>query len=180
MPSTSTTCARCGRPVEPGEHLCAQCREEVGPAATTGQSASAPTPAGDPDQQERQDRWPATMVRPSPVQYHATIFLTVALVLVGLGVWAFIAHHGVGPFDANVRSRSAYDRGAQTIVVAVTNQGSRSSRATCTFRALDGSDVPIATTTVLTDPIPSHTTVDVTQVFRGLSTQPAAYDTVCT
>jgi hypothetical protein len=177
MPPT-TTCARCGRPVEPGEHLCAQCREEVGPAATAGQPD--PGPIGDTDQQERQDRWPATMVRPSPVQYHATIFVTVALVLVGLGVWAFISHHGVGPFDAGVLSLSAYDNGAQTIVVAVTNEGSRSSRATCTFRALDGSDVPIATTTVLTDPIPSHATVDVTQVFRGLPTQPAAYDTVCT
>ena len=180
MPPTTPTCARCGRPVEPGEHLCAQCREEVGPAAAAGQPTPTPMPVGDPDQQERQDRWPATMVRPSPVQYHATIFVTVALVLVGLAVWAFISHHGVGPFDANVRSRSAYDNGGQTIVVAVTNQGSRSSRATCTFRALDGSDVPIATTTVLTHPIPSHTTVDVTYVFRGMTTQPAAFDTVCT
>jgi hypothetical protein len=120
------------------------------------------------------------MVRPSPVQYHATIFVTVALVLVGLAVWAFISHHGVGPFDANVRSRTDYAHGSQTIVVAVTNQGSRSSRATCTFRALDGSDVPIASATVLTDPIPSHTTADVTYVFRGMTTQPAAFDTVCT
>ncbi len=120
------------------------------------------------------------MVRPSPVQYHATIFVTVALVLVGLAVWAFISHRGVGPFDAGVRSRGDYDRGSQTIVVAVTNQGSRTSRATCTFRALDGSDVPIGTATVLTDPIPSHASADVTYVFRGLSTQPAAFDTVCT
>jgi hypothetical protein len=120
------------------------------------------------------------MVRPSPVQYHATIFLTVALVLVGLAVWAFIGHHGVGPFDTKLRSQTADDNGTQTVVVAVTNQGSRTSRATCTFRALDGSGVAIVTDTALTEPIPSHETVDITNVFQGLGTPPAAFDTVCT
>jgi len=120
------------------------------------------------------------MVRPSPVQYHATIFVTVFLVLVALGVWAFLAHRGVGPFDATLRSQRSSAAGTRTIVVAVTNQGSRTSRATCTFRALDASEGELATATVLTDPIPAHTTVDVTHVFRGLSEPPAAYDTLCT
>jgi hypothetical protein len=119
------------------------------------------------------------MVRPSPVQYHATIFVTVFLVLVGLGVWAFLGHRGVGPFEANVRSESAFAGGTETIVVAVTNQGSRSSRATCTFRALDSSTTQIASATVLTDPIPGHTTVDVTHVFHGLGAEPAGFDPIC-
>src|SRR3954466_641222 len=176
MPTTTTTCARCGRPVEPGEHLCAQCREEVGPAAAAGTRPAQE----ETDLERRQRLWPSTMVRPSPVQYHATIFVTIVLVLVGLGVWAFLAHRGVGPFDANVRSETPYAAGTQTIVVAVANQGSRSSRATCTFRALDASEGELASATILTDPIPAHTTVDVTQVFRGLPEQPAGYDTVCT
>jgi hypothetical protein len=120
------------------------------------------------------------MVRPSPVQYHATIFVTIVVVLLGLGLWAFFAHRGVGPFDATLRSRSPFAGGAQTIVVEIANRGSRTSRATCTFRALDASEGELATTTLLTEPIPAHAATDVTHVFRGLPEQPAGYDTVCT
>jgi hypothetical protein len=120
------------------------------------------------------------MVRPSPVQYHATIFVTVVLVLAALAVWAWIGHRGVGPFGAKVARVGQFRAGTQTLVVGVENKGSRSSRATCTFRAVDSSGSELATTTFLTDPIPGHTTVDVTQVFRGLPTEPAGYGTVCT
>ena len=119
------------------------------------------------------------MVRPSPVQYHATIFVTIVLVLAGLAVWAWIGHRGVGPFDAKVQRVGQFRTGTQTVVVGVQNKGSRSSKATCTFQALDGAGTQLATTTFLTDPIPGHTTVDVTQVFHGLSAEPAVYDTVC-
>jgi hypothetical protein len=114
------------------------------------------------------------------VQYHATIFVTVVLVIAGLGVWAFLGHRGVGPYGAEVSSVSPYRNGTQSIAVAVTNEGSRSSRATCTFRALDVANTEIASATLLTDPIPGHTTTDVTHVFRGLGAEPAGYDTVCT
>ena len=119
------------------------------------------------------------MVKPSPVQYHATIMVTIFVVLAGLAVWAFLGHRGVGPFDAKiVRQTSA--AGTETIVVEVTNQGSRSSRATCTFRALDASDTELAKATELTEPIPGHETIDVTYVFRGLREAPAGYDSICT
>src|SRR5690349_6542018 len=110
----TTTCARCGRPVEPGEHLCAQCREEVGPAAAAGAPApmvARPAARQSPERDEleqRREKWPSTMVRPSPVQYHATIFVTIFLVLAALGVWAFIAHRGVGPYHASIQGRSAF------------------------------------------------------------------------
>jgi hypothetical protein len=172
MPTAPTTCARCGRPVDPGEHLCAQCREEVGPAAT-----ARPPPS---DLERRRSRWPSTMVKPSPVQYHATIMVTIFVVLAGLGIWAFLSHRGVGPFEANVVRQTAFENGNQTIVVAVANQGSRTSRATCTFRALDSSGTELAVATVLTDPIPGGETADVTHVWRGLRAPPAAFDTVCT
>jgi hypothetical protein len=64
-------------------------------------------------------------------------------------------------------------------VLEVTNQGSKTSRATCSVRAFDASDTAIDTATVLTPPIPAHTTIDVTQTFRGLDVEPADYDTVC-
>jgi hypothetical protein len=176
MPKTTDTlCARCGeRPVEPGQHLCTQCREEVGPAARD--SASAPPPS---DLDERSSRWPATMVKPSPVQFHATIMVTIFLVLAALGVWAFLSHKGVGPFDSKVTLQGPVRNGSQTIVVTVTNQGSRASRATCSFRALDESETQLAAQTVLTPSIPAHGSIEVTQTFRGLEITPAGFDTVC-
>jgi hypothetical protein len=119
------------------------------------------------------------MVKPSPVQYHATIMVTIFVVLAALAIWAFIGHRGHGPYQAKVVRQSSSAGGTETIVVAVTNEGDRASRATCTFRALDASDTELATTTQLTEPIPGHGTIDVTHVFRGLREAPAGYDAVC-
>jgi len=119
------------------------------------------------------------MVRPSPVQYHATIMVTIFLVLAGLALWAFIGHHGVGPFDGKV-ARMGPDRGGTvTIVVEVTNQGSKESRATCSVTAVDSQDLDEGTVTTLTPPIPGHSSVTVTAVFRGLGTPPADYRVRC-
>jgi hypothetical protein len=120
------------------------------------------------------------MVRPSPVQYHATIMVTILIVLVGLGVWAFLGHRGVGPFEAKVTSRTPFRDGTQTIVVTVTNQGSRTGKATCTFRALDSIETQLAASTVLTEPIPGAGSIAVTEIFRDLGEAPAGFDTVCT
>src|SRR5919201_5382713 len=95
MSTVAARCARCGRPVEPGEHLCAQCREEA-PVQVLGRTSEPPA---ETEIEERRRRWPPGMVRPSPVQYHATVMVTVALVLVGLGLFAFLNHRGVGPFE---------------------------------------------------------------------------------
>jgi hypothetical protein len=179
--ATPPTCARCGRrPVETGEHLCTECREELGPAAAAAAATAKSREEQDSDLDLRRSRWPATMVKPSPVQYHATIYVTIFLVLAALGVWAFLGHRGVGPFDAGVSSTGPFRNGTQAIVVRVENQGSRSSRATCSFRALDAANTEIAAATVLTDPIPGHATAEVTHVFRGLRAEPAGFDTVCT
>lgn len=170
---TDTRCARCGRPVEPGQYLCAQCREEVGPAA------SVQPPPREDDQELRRRRWPPSMVRPSPVQYHATIMVTIFVALVALALWAFLSHRGVGPFDVKLLHQGPFRGGRVSVVLEVTNQGSKTSRATCSVRAFDASDTAIDTATVLTPPIPAHTTIDVTQTFRGLDVEPADYDTVC-
>lgn len=170
---TETHCARCGRPVEPGEYLCSQCREEVGPAATVQ------PPPPDDEQEQRRRRWPATMVRPSPVQYHATLLVTIFAALVALALWAFLSHRGVGPFDARLAHQGPFRAGSVSVVLEVTNQGSKTSRATCSIRAFDAANTAIDTTTLLTPPIPPNTTIDVTQMFRGLDSEPAEFDTVC-
>ena len=155
-PSTpTTTCARCGRPVEPGEHLCAQCREEVGPAAAAAPPAArvareqreprdspSRTPSA-PEPETRttsnaaaaggRTRWSAR-ARSSTTPRSSSRSCSCSP---GSAVWAWLGHRGVGPFDANVQSAGRFRAGTQTIVVAVENKGSRSSRATCTFRALD-------------------------------------------
>jgi hypothetical protein len=119
------------------------------------------------------------MVRPSPVQYHATIMVTIFLALVALALWAFLSHRGVGPFDAKLLRQGQFRNGRVSVVLEVTNQGSKTSRATCSIRAFDSADTVIDTVTALTAPIPAHTTIDVTQTFRGLHTAPADFDTVC-
>ena len=96
-------------------------------------------------------------------------------------------HHGPDPGDggrprlrAEVGRLGPFREGTQTIVVTVSNKGSRGSKATCTFRALDPSERELATATILTEPIPGHGSISVTRTFRGLPDQPAGYDTVCT
>jgi hypothetical protein len=119
------------------------------------------------------------MVRPSPVQYHATIMVTIFAALVALALWAFLSHRGVGPFDVKLSHQGPFRHGQVSVVLEVTNQGSKASRATCSVRAFDAADTALDTTTVLTPPIPPHTSIDVTQTFRGLDVEPADFDTVC-
>jgi hypothetical protein len=118
------------------------------------------------------------MVRPSPVQYHATIMVTIFVVLAGLAVWAFIGHHGVGPFRAAVTHTSS-GNGAVTAAVRVTNEGSRQSRATCAFTALTAAGLDAGTVTTLTPPIPGHSSITVEATFPGLSSAPAGYRVRC-
>jgi len=172
--STEARCARCGRSVETGEFLCAQCREEVGPAASVQPSRPAS------EQEERRQRWPQAMVRPSPVQYHATIMVTIFLVLLGLGLWAFLNHRGVGPFQATVVREGPYRNGTVTIVVVVGNEGSKESKATCAFTAVDAQDIDIRQDTLLTPRIPPKSSLSFSHTFRDLDTPPSDYRITCT
>src|SRR2546423_8626894 len=122
MSTVAGRCARCGRPVEPGEHLCAQCRDEA-PVRVMGRAQAPPESELD----ERQRRWPPGMVKPSPLQYHATVMVTVVLVLVGLAPFAFLHHRGVGPFNASpVRANRTATR-SLVVTFSVTNHGSHTA-----------------------------------------------------
>ena len=170
----ATRCARCGRPIEPGEHLCAQCREE-GPGPVVGTAEPPP----ETELEERRRRWPSGMPRPSPVQYHATIMVTVALVLVALGVFAFLNHRGVGPFAATVQRTDVVGPSSIRAVVTVTNEGSRTGRSTCRVVAVGTSGDTLATASVLTDPIAADTSLTVRVVLRQLTASPDHVTAIC-
>jgi hypothetical protein len=172
--TTTATCARCGRPVGWGEHLCAQCREEAAlPVATR---PAAPERLQD----ERRRRWPENMPRPSPVQYHATVMIAVALVLAGLALFAFLNHRGVGPFQTSSVQVAVRGPDAATVTFTVSNEGSRSSRANCRVVAEDASANSLGEASILTDEVPGHGAIRVTARVGGLSAGPTQALVTCT
>ena len=168
-------CARCGRPVEHGEHLCVQCREEA-PVQVVGTVPAARRPD---ELEERRRRWPPGMVRPSPVQYHATVMVTVAAVLVGLALFAFLNHRSIGPFRTSDLQMEARGTGAIVATFRVTNEGSREARSTCRITAEDAAGTLISSFSVLTRPIPGRGTVPVRYTLTGLSVPVAHLDLDC-
>ena len=175
MSTVAARCARCGRPVEPGEHLCAQCRDEA-PVRVMGRAQAPPESELD----ERQRRWPPGMVKPSPVQYHATVMVTVVLVLVGLALFAFLHHRGVGPFDASHVRAHRTATSSVVVTFSVTNQGSHTARSTCHITALDGSGSTVADESVLTPAVAPGSTIHVSHVLPIAMAAAARFQARCT
>ncbi len=144
--------------MEEGQYLCDQCRDEEGGALTRPPRAS--------ELEERSRHWPTWMPRPSPVQYHATIMGAVFAVLVGLGAFAFLSHHGVGPFTARWSPVARASTLGYPVMVRVTNEGSKTSRANCQVIGLSASRSPRDTRTVLTPEIPPGETISFRVVLR--------------
>ena len=166
-------CARCGSPVESGELLCERCREEE-PAQVIGRTDAPPVS----ELEERARRWPPGMVRPSPVQYHATVIATIFVVLIGLAVFAFLSHRGVGPFQGSVSSFEL--RSGELIVEgSVLNQGSKESRANCRLAALDATRLEYASATFLTEVIPPGERLEIRRTVPDVSTEPTSVSLFC-
>jgi hypothetical protein len=119
------------------------------------------------------------MVRPSPVQYHATVMVTIALVLLGLAAFAFLSRQGVGPFEAVVQRHTVLPGERVETVVVVENGGSKAARATCQVIALDATGKRQAVTTLLTPQIPGGESVAVRTTLEGLGADPAAFRVDC-
>src|SRR5439155_11116826 len=132
-----------------GQHLCTRCREEE-PVRVVG-TVSAPPSAS--ELEERRRRWPPGMVRPSPVQYHATVMVTVAAVLIGLALFAFFNHRSVGPFRVTGLHMQVVGRTSLLATFRVANEGSREGRSTCRIIAEDPQNTPIRSEAALTRPI---------------------------
>jgi hypothetical protein len=171
-------CARCGRPIEPGEHLCAECREE-GPGPVASRATATRERRTPPELQERANRWPPDMPRPSPVQYHATVMVAVFLALLGIALFAFWSHHGVGPFQGTVRQFGIPPGKSLAVVATVENQGSKTARSTCRISARNASNTEVAGQTVLTPPIPAHGSVMLHQSFPDVTAPPATVTISC-
>jgi len=73
---------------------------------------------------------PARLPQPAASQAHGTVFLGIALAVVGLAVALTFLVGGVGPFRATLRS-AVPDGDGLLLVVDVENLGSRAGRASC-------------------------------------------------
>ena len=163
--SITTRCARCGREIEAGSYLCERCREEEGPSLGTRIPPSS-------DLERRAGRWPAWMPKPSPVQYHATVMVTILIVLAGLAAFAFLNHRGVGPFPAHADSWSFRPPSSLVVEATVTNGGTRTARANCRITQLEGQST-VASNSVLTDLIPPKESIRFRDVLTGVAAAPS-------
>ncbi len=120
------------------------------------------------------------MPRPSPVQYHATVMVAVFLVLVGIAVFAFWSHHGVGPFQGSVTQFRLSAGQSLTVVATVENQGSKAARSTCRISARNASHTEVAGDMVLTPPVPAHGSVTLRHSIPGVAAPPADVTISCT
>jgi hypothetical protein len=139
-------------------------------------SSEPPRPT---EYEERSRRWPSSMVRPSPVQFHATVMVTIFLAILALALWAFLNNRGIGPFDASVREVSALQDGRVSFVVEVRNTGSKTARATCHVDALDDTNARIRSVTLVTDPIAGGESGEVEGQIAGLTRAPASLEPSC-
>jgi hypothetical protein len=115
-------CPRCGLEVPAGKSVCLRCEQPVDRPASVRYN-------------------PAGLAVPSPIQGHATVMIGVAVALVVLGVLAFNAFAGVGPFAARVVGTASRPGGSGvTVQLEVTNQGSQPGKARCRAagRGVDG------------------------------------------
>ena len=120
------------------------------------------------------------MVRPSPVQYHATVMVTVAAVLIGLAVVAFLNHRSIGPFRTSGLQTDAVRPGSLLVTILVTNEGSREARSTCRITSKDRVGTLISSASVLTRVIPGHGAVSVRDTLTGLPVPAARVELDCT
>jgi hypothetical protein len=111
------------------------------------------------------------MPKPSPVQYHATVAVTIVLVLLGLALFAFLSHRGVGPFKGHADHWASRPPASLVVNVSVRNDGSKTARANCRIVALVGQTAESAES-VLTDPIDPKKTLRFDQVLHGVDERP--------
>jgi hypothetical protein len=112
-------------------------------------------------------------------QVHGTVFVAVALAVVGLAIAGHIAVAGIGPFVAQVTTvRAASSGDAVVATISVRNDGSAAGTASC--RLSDPADRGIKTSEVVYTPvIPPGSTIEFDhQVSFGSAGQPL--DVACT
>jgi hypothetical protein len=112
-------------------------------------------------------------------QVHGTVFVAVAMAVVGLAIVAHFAVAGIGPFVARVTTVRAAPGGTAVVAtISVRNDGTSAGTATC--RLSDPADRGIKTSEVVYSPmIPPRSTIEFDhQVAFGSAGQPL--DVACT
>lgn len=113
------------------------------------------------------------------MQFHATVMVTIFVVLLALALWALLNNRGVGPFEASVRQVAPSGGGRTTVTVDVRNDGSKSARATCHVTVRDSSGGRLDETTVLTPPIAPGDASTVEAIFVDLRTTADEFEVSC-
>lgn len=109
---------------------------------------------------------PAHIKGPSPTQVHGTILLGVIGGFVALLLLLRLASLGVGPFPSTLSGVATRPDGGLDVAVAVTNNGTRASGASCRITAAGVPD--FHDYVFFTDQIPAGTTRSFTQTVPPL------------
>jgi hypothetical protein len=112
---------------------------------------------------------PLGLSQPASSQAHGTVFLGIALAVVGLALAGRLALQGVGPFSATVSSVSAAD-GGLSVTLRVRNDGSRAGATTC--RITDAAGPGTRAGFVATPNVDPGEIVTVTATVTELGTAP--------
>ena len=118
------------------------------------------------------------MPKPSPVQYHATVAVTIVLVIAGLAAFAFLSHRGVGPFHGRTVHVTSIPPSSVAVDAVVRNDGSKEARANCRIVALVGNFAE-SSASVLTDAIPPHGTVPLRVTLHDVDAPPTTIAVNC-
>jgi hypothetical protein len=120
---------------------------------------------------------PARLKQPAASQAHGTVFLGIALAVVGMAVAATLLVGGVGPFQARVSSAAPAGDGL-LLHLEVANDGSRDGRATCRVWDPTYLGSPPVETFVRTPDIPAGQALAFEQQVTGLgaAARPLAID----
>lgn len=122
---------------------------------------------------------PAGLKQPAATQAHGTVFLGIAVAVVGMAVVASFLVGGVGPFTASVRG-AVPDGSGLVVSLEVANDGSRAGRASC--RVWDPTYLgnPPVETFVRSPEIPAGETIRFDQRVAGLGAAERPLAVSCT
>jgi hypothetical protein len=194
-------CARCGASIEPPNHLCARCLDEL-PFERPTRVATIDHPTGtdeiEPDTDELPEgleraedapegpTWRGRpvapgMILPSRIQYHGTMYGLIAVGVVVTMVAAVLINKGVGPFTVTGANAHLTTSGTATVVVTaqVQNQGVHAGRARCVATWTDQNGSPHQSAVVDTQVIAPEATTSVTVPIPALARPPSPVGVDC-
>jgi hypothetical protein len=122
---------------------------------------------------------PLGLEQPATTQVHGTVFVAVALAIVGLAVIGRLVVSGVGPFSAQVRGVTAADGDRLTVTLRVQNEGTKEGTAICrlTVTARQG----VGAAEVIQSPrIAAGGSREFSATVAAFGGEPVALDAACT